>query len=135
MSRDTIFIPRLVLVVAGMNNVVRLFGAGIAIRWFALQHPVVSCVPVEYSWRASARLSCNSRMSSRLKESNRERTSESERTVRGILWNMCEGPLLPFQDVGYLIHSIRNGMRLGWTVMGLERKGNDAISQSFSHAT
>jgi len=30
--RDTIFIPRLVLVVAGMNNVVRLFGAGIAIR-------------------------------------------------------------------------------------------------------
>ena len=55
--RDTIFMPLLVLVLAGIKSVVRLLGAAMAIRcgWLALQQPVVSCVPVEYSWRASAR--------------------------------------------------------------------------------
>ena len=31
-SKETIFMPRLVLVLAGMKSVVRLLGAGIAIR-------------------------------------------------------------------------------------------------------
>lgn len=72
-SRETIFMPLLVLVLAGMKSVVRLFGAAMAIRcgWFALQHPVVSCVPVEYSCRASDRLSCSSTISSRVKECKR----------------------------------------------------------------
>ena len=46
---ETILIPRLVLVAAGMNNVVRLLSAGMAILlgWFPLHPAVVSCVPVE----------------------------------------------------------------------------------------
>lgn len=81
-----IFIPRLVVVLAGMNRVVWLLAAGIAMRsgWLVEQHPVVSCVPVEYSWRASERFSWRLRISSRAREKSRERMSESERTVRGI---------------------------------------------------
>ena len=45
----TILMPLLVVVLAGINRVVWLSAAGIAIRcgWFALHPTVVSCVPVE----------------------------------------------------------------------------------------
>ena len=47
--RVTIFMPLLVLVLAGMKSVVCLSAAGTAIRlgWLALHPIVVSCVPVE----------------------------------------------------------------------------------------
>lgn len=80
---DTIFMPRLVLVLAGMNKVVELSGPGMAIRggWFELQHPDVSCVPVEYSCSASQRSSRSFSTSVLLKERSNVRTSVSERTV------------------------------------------------------
>lgn len=48
-GRDMIFMPLLVLVLAGMNSVKLLSGPGMAILWGWLRlHPaVVSCVPVE----------------------------------------------------------------------------------------
>ena len=48
-ARDTIFMPLLVLVLAGMNRVKLLSGPGIAILlgWLRLHPAVVSCVPVE----------------------------------------------------------------------------------------
>lgn len=58
-AKVAILMPRLVLVLAGMKRVVLPLDAGMEMRWGWLveQHPVVSCVPVEYSWSASARLS------------------------------------------------------------------------------
>lgn len=57
-ARVMILMPLLVLVLAGMKRVVCLLAAGTAMRWgwLALHPTVLSCVPVEYSWRASARL-------------------------------------------------------------------------------
>lgn len=48
-DKETIFMPLLVLVLAGMNRVFWPFCAGIDRRWgwLALQHAVSSCVPVE----------------------------------------------------------------------------------------
>ena len=59
MAKEMIFIPLLVLVLAGIKRVLALLGPGMETRlgWFELAHPVFSCVPVEYSWRASARWS------------------------------------------------------------------------------
>lgn len=78
--------PRLVLVLAGMKRVVWLLAAGIEMRWGWLveQHPVVSWVPVEYSWRASERFSCRLMTSLRVREKSSERMTASESTVRDI---------------------------------------------------
>lgn len=48
-AKETILMPRLVLVVAGINKLVLLSAAGIAILlgWFAPHPAVVSWVPVE----------------------------------------------------------------------------------------
>jgi len=85
-ARDTIFIPTPRWLEAGMKSVVCPFFRAICVRmgWYAAQHPV-SCVPVEYSWRASARDVWSSTMSSRVSSRRRARTSESVRTVRGIV--------------------------------------------------
>ncbi len=53
--------------------------------WLAEQQAVESCVPVEYSCNASARLSCRRSTSSRLSECRILRTSTSERIVSGAM--------------------------------------------------
>lgn len=84
-STATIFMPRDSPVLAGMNNVVTPFLL-IMVRcgWYDAQHDELVS-PVEYSCRASAKLSCSSSISPFFSDKSKARTSELERTVRGMM--------------------------------------------------
>lgn len=84
-SSDTIFIPTEVPVDAGMKRVVTPFFL-ITVRcgWYDEQHgEFVS--PVEYECSASARFPCSSFASSFVNVRSSSRTSESVKTVKGIV--------------------------------------------------
>jgi hypothetical protein len=90
-SRDTIFIPTVVPVLAGIKSVVTPFFL-IAVRggWNEEQQgELVS--PVEYECRASARFCCISFSSSLLSCRSTSRTSASVNTVRGIVTTVDNG--------------------------------------------